>query len=107
MSIKNEGGVVTIDGDDLKKLQAEGREYLESVRPPEGTPALSEERTPYAVICREHGQQFLTSDEYNRQLCRPDSLWTCPKCGEASNWDDDNYEASFGDPPDDWDPNKG
>jgi hypothetical protein len=99
MSIKTEEGVVTIDGDDLKKLQAEGREYLESVRPPEGTPALSAERTPYAVICREHGQQFLTSDEYNRQLCRPDSLWTCPKCGEASHWDDDNYEASFDDGP--------
>jgi hypothetical protein len=83
--------------DDLKVLQDAARAYLEAQRPAEGTPALSLERTPYAILCREHGQQFLTDDEYGRQLCRPDARWTCPKCGRVSDWDDDNYEAALGD----------
>lgn len=48
--------------------------------------------TPYAVICREHGQQFLTEEQYSAQLMRPDSYWECPICGSHSEWDDDNYE---------------
>jgi hypothetical protein len=95
-----DSGTITVSGTDLEDLQKHAREQLEKMRPAEGTPASSELRTPYAVICREHGQKFLTNDEYMRQLCRPDALWTCPKCGEASQFDDDNYEASFSDGPD-------
>lgn len=49
--------------------------------------------TPWAVICRQHGKQFLTHEEYSYQMNRPDSLWMCPICGENAWWDDDNYEA--------------
>jgi len=92
MSIKHEEGVVTIDGIDLKDLQDKAKQYLADVRPPEGTPAISEVETAYAVLCPTHGQVFLTDDEYGRQLCRADDRWICPKCGEICNWDDDNYE---------------
>jgi len=47
------------------------------------------------VLCRGHGRQFLTDDEYGRQLCRPDDRWTCPRCRSVSNFDDDNYEAAL------------
>jgi len=80
---------------DLAKLQAHARAELERLRPAEGTPALSETPTPYAVLCRGHGRQFLTDDEYGRQLCRPDDRWTCPRCRSVSNFDDDNYEAAL------------
>lgn len=58
---------------------------------------------PHAVICRHHGQVFLTAEEYGRQMARPDSQWTCPAmdsspdrfgpCGAPSRWDDANSEA--------------
>lgn len=51
------------------------------------------DRTPYAVLCDDHGQQFLTEQEYVHQLNRPSSGWTCPKCFEMAGWDDDEYEA--------------
>lgn len=47
---------------------------------------------PYAVICPNHGQVFLSSPEYDWQMNRPNSLWQCPLCGEEADWDDDNYE---------------
>lgn len=31
------------------------------------------------------------------QLNRPNALWRCPQCGGDARWDDDIYEASFGD----------
>lgn len=80
---------------DLDRLKAHAYAELEKLRPAEGTPALSTEPTYYAVVCPTHGQQFLTEDEYGRQLCRPDSRWTCPVCGATSSWDDDNYERMF------------
>jgi hypothetical protein len=101
MSVKEENGVITVNGDDLMKLKDFAREQLEATRPPEGTPALSTTPTPFAVICTAHGRQFMTSDEYGRQLSRPDSRWTCPKCGEIGQFDDDNYEASLDDESDD------
>lgn len=52
------------------------------------------DRTPYAVLCNDHGQQFLTHEQYLRQLNRSDSLWACPRCGESAHWDDDEYEAA-------------
>ncbi len=97
MTIKVENGSITYDGEDLKDLQDKARQHLDAVRPPEGTPATSQTETPYAVICRAHGQVFLTEDEYGRQLCRPDSLWTCPTCGRAAQWDDDHYEKHLAD----------
>ena len=81
---------------DLAKVQAHAREQLAAMAPPEGTPAIAEFATPYAVLCREHGQVFLTKDEYGRQLSRPDALWQCPKCGEEATWDDDHYERMLG-----------
>lgn len=95
MSIKTEEGAVTIDGEDLKQLQDHARSELEKMRPPDGTPAVAVFETPYAVICDEHGKVCLTEDEYSRQLCRPDSFWSCPKCGEFASWDDDHYEKFF------------
>lgn len=47
----------------------------------------------YAVICPFHGQVELSEAEYERQLGDPDSLWSCPKCGETAQWDDDAYQA--------------
>lgn len=58
-------------------------------------------RTPFAVLCDDHGQQFLTEEEYSRQLSRSDALWTCPRCGESAYWDVDEYDASFDEGPDD------
>ena len=64
--------------------------------------------TRYAVICPDHGRVFLMPDEYERQMNRPNSLWSCPRwqgepadieagqiglCGRASEFDDDVYEA--------------
>ncbi len=56
---------------------------------------LAGRRTPYAVLCDDHGQQFLTAEEYHHQMSRPYSMWQCPRCGESAHWDDDEYEASF------------
>lgn len=62
---------------------------------------VSAVRTPYAVRCRgDHGIEglgscgtvYMTRDEYNFQMSRPDSFWSCPKCGSSGSWDDDNYE---------------
>jgi len=51
------------------------------------------EETPHAVLCHEHGQQFLTDEQYNAQMMAADSLWICPVCGKNASWDDDHYEA--------------
>lgn len=49
------------------------------------------DETPYAVRCRYGcGLQFLTHDDYVAQMCRPDSLWRCPSCGDDASWDDDS-----------------
>lgn len=56
-------------------------------------PRESSEPTGFAVICPEHGRVFLSEEEYDRQLSRPDSTWKCPRCGKASEWDEDNYDA--------------
>lgn len=62
---------------------------------------LAARRTPYAVLCDDHGQQFLTAEQYEHQLDRPDSFWSCPRCGECAYWDDDEYEANLDEGPDD------
>jgi hypothetical protein len=55
--------------------------------------------TPYAVLCPGApgrgclgGRQYLMEQEYDRQMSNPNSLWTCPNCGNISYWDYDNYE---------------
>lgn len=50
----------------------------------------SDDPTPYAVNCKNCMiLRFLTEAQYQRQLSKPDSLWTCPVCGEVAQWDDD------------------
>jgi predicted RNA-binding Zn-ribbon protein involved in translation (DUF1610 family) len=56
----------------------------------------SESRTPFAILCPDCGQVFLTEDEYDRQMSAPDSRWQCPKClAKPVDWDDDNYESAW------------
>ena len=55
---------------------------------------IAAKRTPYAVLCDDHGQRFLTEAQYDQQMSRPDALWRCPRCGENAYWDDDNYEQA-------------
>lgn len=54
------------------------------------------DRTPYAVLCDDHGQQFLTQRGYDLQMRSGSRPWMCPKCGEMAHWDDDEYEAALG-----------
>lgn len=60
--------------------------------------------SPYAVICDEHGLQFLTEEQYEEQLSRPDDKWHCPLCGWTAEWDDACYTTN---PPDDQTPWQG
>lgn len=59
---------------------------------PDGAQPKSVIETPWAVKCREHGQVFLSADEYTRQLGRPDSLWLC-YCGASAEFDDGHLET--------------
>jgi len=52
-------------------------------------------RTPYAITCEEHGFVYLTKQEYDRQLSRPDDLWRCPVCRLTAFWSDENYDSFF------------
>ena len=53
--------------------------------------------SPYAVLC-DHGaldnpqRCYLTRQEYDYQIRRPDSLWKCPICKREASWDDLNHE---------------
>lgn len=48
--------------------------------------------SPWAVVCSDHGQQFLTEEDYDNQMMKADCFWLCPVCGRYSAWDDDNYD---------------
>ena len=49
-------------------------------------------KSPYAIICPNHGQVLLLSEQqYDYQLDLPDDMWECPICGEISEWDYDHY----------------
>lgn len=62
----------------------------------------SVKQTAFAVLCPKHGQVFLTSGEYHRQLMNADDRWACPVmdadineiglCGRISEFDDDNFD---------------
>ena len=49
--------------------------------------------TPWAVICVQHGQVFLTEDEYSLQLLEADLGWFCPLCERAAEFDDENFDG--------------
>ena len=51
--------------------------------------------TPWAVICPQHGKQYLTGEQYDDQMMKADSYWLCPVCGGHSEWDDDNFETHY------------
>lgn len=57
------------------------------------TPADQNPGARQGIICRDHGHQGISDQEYRRQLDRPDDLWKCPICGQAATWDDDRYEV--------------
>lgn len=99
-------GVVVFDPPPGVDLAAMGFRVVSARLAPDGTGPTTEDpvdcmsclvawRTPYAVLCDDHGQQFLTEVEYSKQLLRPDSLWMCPRCGESAHWDDDEYDATL------------
>jgi hypothetical protein len=59
--------------------------------------------TPYAVFCHsapgrgcKGGRQYLTKEQYDKQMNDPNALWKCPTCGQLAEWDDDNYEEHMG-----------
>lgn len=43
------------------------------------------------VICDEHGPQFITKEEYDRQISDPWHTWKCP-CRNHAEWDDEYWE---------------
>ena len=47
---------------------------------------------PYRVFCVRHGPQFLSHEEYIRQLDAPNDVWRCPH-GCVAEWDDTWYES--------------
>lgn len=109
-------GVVVFDSPPGVNLAALGFRVVRSQLAADGTGPTTEDvvdcmsclaarRTPYAVLCDDHGQQFLTEQQYSRQLSRPDSFWSCPRCGEYAYWDDDEYDAALdeGEPDDEAD----
>jgi hypothetical protein len=53
-------------------------------------------QTPWMITCPNHGQVFLTSEEYMDQMYQPDTFWECPICGESSEWNDENYDQYDG-----------
>ena len=53
------------------------------------------EPTPWAVICRLCGRQYLTKRYYDYQMSRPDDRWACPVCGEYAEWDEETHEESY------------
>ena len=62
--------------------------------------AGGQSRTPYAVHCLGPwdmpgggcGLVYLTEEQYNRQMARPDYKWRCPHCRYEADWSDDNYD---------------
>ena len=38
---------------------------------------------------------YLTSEEYENQLMRPDDFWVCPRTGIRASFDDEWYEEYY------------
>lgn len=51
--------------------------------------------SPYAIICKTHGQIFIDIEEYARQMMKPDSRWQCPICKDVAEFDDINFDLHF------------
>lgn len=52
----------------------------------------------YAIVkCPTHGDQYLTREQYMAQLLRAADEWTCPTCGQRSEWDDNYFWQTHGD----------
>lgn len=57
----------------------------------------------FAILCHnfeahdsELTRVFLTEQNYDQQMARPNARWRCPACGESPvDWDDDNFESSY------------
>lgn len=41
--------------------------------------------TPYLLECAQHGQVFITEDEFNKQISSADDDFICPLCRAAGN----------------------
>ena len=58
--------------------------------------------TGYALFCPIHGRVFMREAEYDRQMARPNSRWSCPRmdadpqrfglCGAECEFDDDTFD---------------
>lgn len=49
-------------------------------------------KPPFAgIICPLHNHVDITQEEYERQMDSPDE-WRCPKCGIASEFDEERYD---------------
>ena len=68
------------------------------------TTKRSEVPTAYAVNCTDPfglgegtgcGLVYMTTQEYGRQLLKPDRTWRCPSCGGEAFFDDENYESFY------------
>lgn len=44
------------------------------------------------IICIKCGLVFLTEEEYDEQMSKPTSKWTCPNCLQEAYFDDDYFE---------------
>lgn len=55
---------------------------------------MSTHQTPYRVICPEHGEQYLSYEQYMKQLIQADDTWRCPFpwCNKKAEWDDAWYD---------------
>lgn len=48
------------------------------------------------VKCDEHGWQYLSEDQYDRQLDDPNKGWRCPVCNcYPCEWDDEYFERNI------------
>ena len=50
------------------------------------------DRTPWAIICPNDGQVFLTREQYDLQMNRANARWKCPHCLSICEFDDENYD---------------
>lgn len=56
---------------------------------------MSTYQTPYRVICPEHGEQYLSYEQYMKQFLDANEVWRCPMpwCNKSSEFDQVWYEA--------------
>lgn len=48
------------------------------------------------IVCEECGPQFLTEDQYDKQMEDSSKGWRCPQCNcYPCNWDDEYFENNY------------